>query len=328
MLERGARRWVVGGRALHRTVVEKCHVPDSAGALARQPGTFGPSSATRHGLLDADVRSSDDGVLSAPGVERHRGLACIRGNSHTTIPTAPAFIMASTGEAVTYREYEARANRLAHLFREHRPATARPLLDLHGEQRSLPRVVRRRRTIRVCTTRASTRTSPPRNSPTSSTTASRRSLITSLAKRSTVLEAIAAQCPRSRTCSSSTTTARAATTVSATTSLALAGHPTSPIPDERVGHRDALLVGHDRSPEGHHPAACPISRPARCWRCSTFLHDLWHYREDMIYLSPAPLYHSAPQAAVGLTIRSGGTVDHHGALRSRRVPAASSSATR
>ena len=27
----------------------------------------------------------------------------------------------------------------------------------------------------------------------------------------------------------------------------------------------------------------------------------------MIYLSPAPLYHSAPQAAVGLTIRIGGT---------------------
>ena len=27
----------------------------------------------------------------------------------------------------------------------------------------------------------------------------------------------------------------------------------------------------------------------------------------MIYLSPAPLYHSAPQAAVGLTIRMGGT---------------------
>ena len=31
------------------------------------------------------------------------------------------------------------------------------------------------------------------------------------------------------------------------------------------------------------------------------------YREGMIYLSPAPLYHSAPQGAVGLTIRSGGT---------------------
>ena len=39
-----------------------------------------------------------------------------------------------------------------------------------------------------------------------------------------------------------------------------------------------------------------------------FLHKLWHYREGMIYLSPAPLYHSAPQAAVNLTIRAGGTV--------------------
>src|SRR4029077_13355852 len=34
-------------------------------------------------------------------------------------PLQPAFIMASTGEAVTYRELEARSNRLAHLFRKH-----------------------------------------------------------------------------------------------------------------------------------------------------------------------------------------------------------------
>ena len=32
-------------------------------------------------------------------------------------PLQPAFIMASTGETVTYRELEARSNRLAHLFR-------------------------------------------------------------------------------------------------------------------------------------------------------------------------------------------------------------------
>jgi long-chain acyl-CoA synthetase len=38
-----------------------------------------------------------------------------------------------------------------------------------------------------------------------------------------------------------------------------------------------------------------------------FLQKLWQYREGMIYLSPAPLYHSAPQAAVNLTIRMGGT---------------------
>src|SRR4051812_50164734 len=32
-------------------------------------------------------------------------------------PLQPAFIMASTGETVTYRELKARSNRLAHLFR-------------------------------------------------------------------------------------------------------------------------------------------------------------------------------------------------------------------
>jgi long-chain acyl-CoA synthetase len=39
-----------------------------------------------------------------------------------------------------------------------------------------------------------------------------------------------------------------------------------------------------------------------------FLQKLWQYREGMIYLSPAPLYHSAPQAAVNLAIRTGATV--------------------
>ena len=52
-----------------------------------------------------------------------------------------------------------------------------------------------------------------------------------------------------------------------------------------------------------------------------FLQKLWQYREGMIYLSPAPLYHSAPQAAVNLTIRSGGTVIIMEQLRSRALPA-------
>ena len=39
------------------------------------------------------------------------------GNHAHLRPLQPAFIMASSGEAVTYRELEARSNRLAHLFR-------------------------------------------------------------------------------------------------------------------------------------------------------------------------------------------------------------------
>jgi len=40
----------------------------------------------------------------------------------------------------------------------------------------------------------------------------------------------------------------------------------------------------------------------------SFLTQLWQYREGLTCLSPAPLYHSAPQASVGLAIRNGGTV--------------------
>jgi long-chain acyl-CoA synthetase len=51
----------------------------------------------------------------------------------------------------------------------------------------------------------------------------------------------------------------------------------------------------------------PVQPPTQQLPLFGFLQKLWHYREGMIYLSPAPLYHSAPQAAVNLTIRVGGT---------------------
>jgi long-chain acyl-CoA synthetase len=36
--------------------------------------------------------------------------------------------------------------------------------------------------------------------------------------------------------------------------------------------------------------------------------NVWGFREGQVYLSPAPLYHSAPLAGVGGTLRRGGTV--------------------
>jgi long-chain acyl-CoA synthetase len=52
----------------------------------------------------------------------------------------------------------------------------------------------------------------------------------------------------------------------------------------------------------------PEQPPSQQLPLFDFLQKLWQYREGMIYLSPAPLYHAAPQAAVNLTIRMGGTV--------------------
>ena len=71
-------------------------------------------------------------------------------------------------------------------------------------------------------------------------------------------------------------------------------------------HRDAVFLRHHRPAEG-------ILRPLpelpadQNLPLFDFLVKIWQYREGMIYLSPAPLYHSAPQAAVNLTIKMGGT---------------------
>ena len=71
-------------------------------------------------------------------------------------------------------------------------------------------------------------------------------------------------------------------------------------------HRDALFVRHHRPPKGI-LRPLPEQPAAQQLPLFDFLQKLWHYREGMVYLSPAPLYHSAPQAAVNLVIRNGGT---------------------
>ena len=62
----------------------------------------------------------------------------------------------------------------------------------------------------------------------------------------------------------------------------------------------AVFVGDDGRPKGI-VRPLPESHPSEMAPLFAFLNNLWQYREDMVYLSPAPLYHSAPQAAVNLT---------------------------
>jgi len=87
---------------------------------------------------------------------------------------------------------------------------------------------------------------------------------------------------------------------------ATAGFPDTPIPDESLGTPMLYSSGTTGRPKGI-LRPLPMQPPAQALPLFDFLHKLWQYRDDMIYLSPAPLYHSAPQAAVSLTIRAGGT---------------------
>ena len=88
---------------------------------------------------------------------------------------------------------------------------------------------------------------------------------------------------------------------------ATAGLPDTPIADESLGTPMLYSSGTTGRPKGI-LRPLPEQPPSQPLPLFFFLHQLWQYRDGMIYLSPAPLYHSAPQAAVSLTIRSGGTV--------------------
>ncbi len=82
--------------------------------------------------------------------------------------------------------------------------------------------------------------------------------------------------------------------------------PDTAIDDETLGTSMLYSSGTTGRPKGI-IRPLPVAPPEDELPIFEFLSNLWQYRADMIYLSPAPLYHSAPQAAVGLTIRAGGT---------------------
>ena len=129
-------RWRRGGAARGGSV-EPCRSSRRQGF--RMPR---PCHSASYEMVSVVVRGPDP---SRPA----GGLRCIRGSTPTQHPDRAAFVMASTGEAVTYREYEAAIEPARPPAALVRPRTTRPLVDLHGEQRPLPRDLRRRRANRA-----------------------------------------------------------------------------------------------------------------------------------------------------------------------------------
>ncbi len=217
-------------------------------------------------------------------------------------PLQPAFIMASTGEAVTYRELEARSNRLAHLFRQR----GLKRLDhysifMENNNRYLEACGAGERSGLYYTCINSYLT--PGELAYLLTNSESKILITSLAKLDIAREALK-ECPKVELCIVADGKGESDRIVGL--QEATAGLPGTPIADEYVGTAMLYSSGTTGRPKGI-LRPLPEQPATHQLPLFDFLVKIWHYREGMIYLSPAPLYHSAPQAAVNLTIKMGGT---------------------
>ena len=218
-------------------------------------------------------------------------------------PDRPAIIMASSGESVSYREYEERTNRLSRLLREHglnRLDHYSIFMENNVRYLECCGAGERSGLYYTCINhflQADELAYILNNSES-------KLLIVSADKLRVAEEALRSA-PAVELCLVVGGDADGERFQNFET--AVDGYSSEPIDDESLGTSMLYSSGTTGRPKGI-LRPLPELQPDDPLPLYKFLLNLWRYREDMVYLSPAPLYHSAPQAAVGLTIRQGGTV--------------------
>ncbi len=224
-----------------------------------------------------------------------------------THPERIAFIMAGSGETVTYGEYERRTNRLAHLLRHE---GLKPLdhyaLFMENNARYLEcnGAGERAGLYYTCVNSYLTADELAYIVVNSES----QLLITSIDKLP-IARAALLQCPAVRRClvvDGGEAVRALDDTRFVDYADAVAAFPDTPIADEWLGAAMLYSSGTTGRPKGI-LRPLPEQPPSQPLALFQFVNRLWQCREDMRYLSPAPLYHSAPQANVACAIRNGAT---------------------
>ena len=213
-----------------------------------------------------------------------------------------ALILEPSGATMTFADFDANANRLAHLFRD------------AGLRRGDHVAIFMENNLRYCEVMsAAERTGLYYTCVNSFLTAAEvafivddcdaRVFVTSVAKSDVAVEA-AAETPGVSTflCVDANEPIGPFLPYDA----ALRSFAATPVPDEQLGAAMLYSSGTTGRPKGI-LRPLPDSHPREQLPVMTFAQQLLGMREGMVYLSPAPTYHSAPQASIATALRLGST---------------------
>lgn len=218
-------------------------------------------------------------------------------------PGKPAIIMAGTGEVVTYGDYEQHCNQVTHLLRAaglERGDHIAILMENHSRLLEIEGAAER---IGLYYTLVNAHLGPDEIAYIVDNCRARM-VFTSIAKLETARQALAS-CPNvERTL---VVGLCAADGPFEPYESAIAGLPSDPVPGHSLGLPMLYSSGTTGRPKGI-LRPLPGTGPERLLPVQEFVKDLFRYRTGQVYLNPAPMYHSAPQFSVGVTVRLGGTV--------------------
>jgi long-chain acyl-CoA synthetase len=217
-------------------------------------------------------------------------------------PDQPALIMAGSGEALTFAEFEANANRLAHLYREaglRRGDHVAFFVENHIRYFETMAAAERAGLYYTCINSYLT----PEEVAYIVDDCDARLFITSVAKSEVALAA-AALTPKVQTflCIDATSDIGPFRPYDDT----IGAFPAEPIPDEQLGAAMLYSSGTTGRPKGI-LRPLPEVHPSEPLPVMQFVIGMFRMRPGMTYLSPAPIYHSAPQASVACSLRLGST---------------------